>query len=270
MLPLPSRANLLGVHVSVTDYTTVTRCVIEAAREQRPLLVAATDVHSVIQARSDPAYAAALNSFDIVAPDGQPVRWGLRLTGQAALRDRVYGPTLMLRVCEAAAREHLGVFLYGGRPQTLRALCARLVRSYPALHVAGTHAGRFRPLSRTEQADDAHEIEASGAAIVFVGMGCPRQEWWLHCMRERVRRPMLAVGAAFDIHAGVVPMAPPWMQARGLEWLFRLAHEPRRLGPRYLWLTPRYVPLVLAQAAGLRDFPAPSDLTLAADHECPG
>ena len=139
-------------------------------------MVAAADVHLVIQAERDPAYAAALNAFDIVTPDGQPVRWGLNLTAGAGLSDRVYGPTLMLDVCEAAAAEELPVFLCGSREETLQLLADRLAERFPKLRVAGMRAGRFRPLTQEEQEQDAAEIRASGARITFVGMGCPRQE----------------------------------------------------------------------------------------------
>jgi N-acetylglucosaminyldiphosphoundecaprenol N-acetyl-beta-D-mannosaminyltransferase len=267
---LPRRANVIGVRVSATNYAEVTARVMAAARAREGLLVTAADVHLLIQARRDPAYAAAVNSLDIVTPDGQPVRWGLKLTRQADLPDRVYGPTLMLRVCEAAARDGLAIFLYGSLEATLERLSSRLRERFPGLRVAGTRAGRFRPLTRGEQGRDADEINGSGAAITFVGMGCPRQEWWLFHMRERVRMPALAVGAAFDFHAGLVPQAPAWMQARGLEWLYRLHREPRRLWRRYLVLTPTYVPLIAAQALGLRRFAPREDFQAAANRPCPG
>jgi exopolysaccharide biosynthesis WecB/TagA/CpsF family protein len=261
---------LLGVRVSVTDYAAVTRAVIERARARASLLVAALDVHSLVQAHDDDAYAAALNTFDIVAPDGQPVRWGLRWTRQAALADRVYGPTLMLDVCAAAEREGLAIFLYGSRPETLRALERRLSQRFPRLRIAGTRAGRFRSLSTQEREADAAEILASGAAIVFVGMGCPRQEWWCFHMRRRIPLPLLGVGAAFDFHAGTQRQAPAWLQARGLEWAFRLSREPRRLWRRYLLITPRYLPLVAAQALSLVHFDEPRALEAAEERECPG
>ncbi|MFI5305932.1 MAG: WecB/TagA/CpsF family glycosyltransferase [Polyangiales bacterium] len=267
--PLPRRGDILGVGVSVTDYAEVVRCVLAAARARRSMLLTASDVHVIIQARRDPSFAAALNAFDIVTPDGQPVRWGLRWTGQGALEDRVYGPTLMLRLCEAAAEEQLPIYLYGSRQETLDRLRARLVERFPRLQVAGMRAGRFRPLTPTEQAEDARDIEASGARMTFVGMGCPRQEWWVFHMRDRIEMPLLAVGAAFDFHAGLVQQAPPWMQARGLEWAYRLSREPRRLWRRYLVLTPQYLPLITAQALGRR-FPHHTDLSDAARRPCPG
>ncbi|MDD9936239.1 MAG: WecB/TagA/CpsF family glycosyltransferase [Myxococcales bacterium] len=267
---VPHRGDILGVGVSMTDYAEVVRCVLDAARAGRRLLLTAADVHVIIQARRDPAYAAALNTFDIVTPDGQPVRWGLGWTRQAHLDDRVYGPTLMLHVCEGAAREGVPIFLYGSKQETLDRLEVALTERFETLQVAGKRAGRFRPLTPEEQAHDAAEIAASGAAITFVGMGCPRQEWWVFHMRERLQMPLMAVGAAFDFHAGLVQQAPPWMQDRGLEWLFRLTREPGRLWRRYLVLNPQYLPQIAAQAAGLRRFPHHTDLSEATRRPCPG
>jgi N-acetylglucosaminyldiphosphoundecaprenol N-acetyl-beta-D-mannosaminyltransferase len=267
---LPARANILGVGVSVTNYDEVVGCVAEMACHKRRLMIAASDVNSIMQARRDRAFGSVLNSFDIVAPDGQPVRWGLSWTRQAHLRERVYGPTLMLRVCEMAAQRGLSIFLYGSRADTLARLSERLRTRCPGLVIAGTRAGRFRALSLSEQERDADEILSSGADIVFVGMGCPRQEWWVFHMRHRISRPMLAVGAAFDFHAGLVAQAPPWLQAHGLEWLHRLSREPKRLWRRYVLLTPRYLPLIAAQALGLKTFPRATDLNAAEGRECPG
>jgi N-acetylglucosaminyldiphosphoundecaprenol N-acetyl-beta-D-mannosaminyltransferase len=267
---LPAKGNILGVGISITNYADVTACVLEAARARRRLLVSACSVHGLIEASDDPVFAAVMNEFDIVTPDGQPVRWGLSWTRQAQLRERVYGPTLTLRVCEAAASAGLPVFLYGSRPETMRLMAARLRERIPGLEVAGTRAGRFRPLSEAEQAEDAAEILASGARIVFVGMGAPRQDWWIFHMRERIPLPMLAVGAAFDFHAGLLAQAPPIMGDHGLEWLFRLTREPKRLWRRYLTITPRYLPMIAQQALGTRSYPKRTDLDGAALRPCPG
>jgi len=269
-MQLPRKANILGVGVSVTDYAQVVRCVIEAAHAQQPLLVNACSVHNLIEAIDDPPLAAALNRFDIVAPDGQPVRWGLAWTRQAQLSERVYGPTLTLYACEAAAREGLPIYLYGSRELTLDKLGTRLRARFPNLAIAGMRAGRFRALTTEETEADAAAIRSSGARIVFVGMGCPRQDWWIFHMRKRIPLPMLAVGAAFDFHAGLVEQAPPALQRAGLEWLFRLTREPSRLWRRYLTITPRYLPLIATQALGLRAFPVHTDLHAADERPCPG
>ena len=267
---LPSQGSLIGVRISVTNYAEVTRCVIEAARARRRLLVAACNVHSVMEARSDPAFAAVLNAFDITTPDGQPLRWGLRWNGQATLRERVYGPTLMLEVCREAAAAGQSIYFYGSRPDTVAALSRRLSGQFPNLGIAGARGGRFRPLTEDEMHGDAARILDSGAGIVFVGMGCPRQEWWMFHMRDRIERPMLGVGAAFDFHAGRVEQAPGVLQDRGLEWLFRLSREPRRLWRRYLVVSPQYLPLITAQALGLREFSLETDLAEARTRNCPG
>jgi exopolysaccharide biosynthesis WecB/TagA/CpsF family protein len=256
--------------VSITRYDEVVEAVIGAARAMESLLVTAADVHQLMQARRDPLYAAVVNSFDLVTPDGQPVRWGMRWTRQAQLAERVYGPTLMLRVCAAACTENLPVFFYGSREETLRRLTRSLQARFPDLTIAGQRMGRFRPLTPSEQEADAEAIRASGARVVFVGMGCPRQEWWAFHMRERLSMPVITVGAAFDFHAGIVQQAPEFMQRHGLEWLFRLSREPRRLWHRYLVLNPQYLPLVVAQALKLRRFACATDLRGARERPCPG
>lgn len=267
---LPRKANILGIGISVATYAQVLDHILSAAKARRSLLVNACSVHNVIKARDDKALAAILNAIDILTPDGQPIRWGLKWTRQANLEDRVYGPTLMLHTCEAAAREGLPIYLYGSHERTLSQLSARLIDRYPTLRIAGKKAGRFRALSEREARQDAHEITNSEARIVFVGMGCPKQDFWIFHMRKRINMPLIAVGAAFDFHAGLLPQAPPIMQRNGLEWLYRLSREPKRLWRRYLTITPRYLPLIASQSLGLHTFPAHTDLTEAEGRPCPG
>jgi exopolysaccharide biosynthesis WecB/TagA/CpsF family protein len=202
----------------------------------------------------DPAHRYRLNRFDLLVPDGQPVRWALNWLHRAGLGDRVYGPTLMLRVCERAAAERLPVYLYGGTAELLAALRARLVGRFPALAVAGARASQFRRLSEAERDEAVEAIRASGAALTFVGLGCPRQEVWAFEMRQALSMPVIAVGAAFNFHAGTLAQAPPLLQGWGLEWFFRLLKEPRRLWRRYLLLNPLYLTLLLLQRSGLRTF----------------
>ncbi|HEX6249801.1 MAG TPA: WecB/TagA/CpsF family glycosyltransferase, partial [Gemmatimonadaceae bacterium] len=182
---------------------------------------------------------------------GQPVRWALRWLHGVALADRVRGPTLMLQVCEACAREGIPVLLYGSRAVTLDRLAANLKTRFPTLVIAGRMPSAFRELSEDEQLAIAGAIRASGAGLTFVGLGCPRQEVWAYENREMISMPALAVGAAFDFHAGTLPEAPGWMQRAGLEWLYRLAREPRRLWRRYLLLNPLYLLMVAAQRVGI-------------------
>jgi N-acetylglucosaminyldiphosphoundecaprenol N-acetyl-beta-D-mannosaminyltransferase len=246
------KKNVLGVGIDAVDYDAAVERIIGAAREKRALTVSALAVHGVMTAVTDAFHRHRVNSFDLVAPDGQPVRWALNLLHRAGLSDRVYGPNLTLRVCERAAREGLPVFLYGSRPEVLERLEKNLTETYPALKVAGARPSMFRTTTAEEKEQIAREIRDSGAAIVFVGLGCPRQEVWAYEYRDLLPMPILAVGAAFDFHAGLLPQAPPVMQDHGLEWLFRLVQEPRRLWRRYVYLNPAFVALLALQALGLR------------------
>jgi exopolysaccharide biosynthesis WecB/TagA/CpsF family protein len=175
-----------------------------------------------------------LRSFDVVTPDGQPIRWAMNQLGRAGLRERVYGPSLMLRLCEAAAREGVAVALYGSYDFVLAKLKANLENSIPGLDIAFAEPSVFRPLTEEEDRDLVYRLRKSGCGLVFVGLGCPLQERWVYEHRGRIDAPLIAVGAAFDFHAGNKRQAPAWMQRYGLEWLFRLASEPRRLWKRYL------------------------------------
>src|SRR5205823_13604830 len=168
-----------------------------AARERRPLAVSALAVHGVMTGVLDREHRYRLNHFDLLVPDGQPVRWALNALHRARLKDRVYGPTLMLKTCERAAEEGLPIFLYGSTAEVLAELQANLLRRFPTLRVAGTMPSRFRRLSAAERDETAAAIRASGAALTFVGLGCPRQEVWAFEMREALSMPVLAVGAAF-------------------------------------------------------------------------
>jgi exopolysaccharide biosynthesis WecB/TagA/CpsF family protein len=233
-----------GIGISLATYASATRSIIAAAQAHRPALVAATSVHGVTQGTIDPVFGRMLNDFDMLTPDGQPVRWVLNGLHGAALTDRVYGPTLMLQVCEAAAEQGLSVYLYGSRPEVLDRLVRRLRECLPRLRIAGTCAPPFRPLHPDEDAAQVADIIERGTDIVFVALGCPRQERWAYAHRNRLPMPLVCVGAAFDFHAGTLRQAPVWMQARGLEWLFRLLTEPRRLFGRYATAIPLYAVLV--------------------------
>lgn len=250
---IAGKRNLLGVNVDVTDYDGAVQRIIGAARAGEPLTVSALAVHGVMTGVLDDAHRYRLNHLDLALPDGQPVRWALNLLHHSGLSDRVYGPTLMLKVCEAAAASDIAVFLYGSRPAVLASLANSLRTTFPDLVIAGTKPSRFRALTGEEKLEVADEIRNSGAEIVFVGLGCPRQEVWLHEYRDVLPMPLLAVGAAFDFHAGLLPQAPAKLQRVGLEWLFRLVHEPRRLWRRYLLLNPVYATLVLLQLTRLRN-----------------
>ncbi|MEU3454880.1 WecB/TagA/CpsF family glycosyltransferase [Micromonospora sp. NPDC006766] len=246
-----TKRNVLGVLVDATDYARATEAVVTAAHERHPLALTALAVHGVMTGVLDPAHNARLNSFDVVTPDGQPVRWALNLLHGAGLHDRVYGPELTLRVLHRFADEGLPVYLYGSTEETLSRLVPTLERKFPALKIAGVEPSKFRSVQPGEDVEIANRIKASGARLVLVGLGCPRQEIFAYAMRPLLDMPLMAVGAAFDYHAGLLRNPPPWMQRAGLEWFWRLGLEPKRLWRRYVLLNPAYLARLTAQKAGL-------------------
>jgi exopolysaccharide biosynthesis WecB/TagA/CpsF family protein len=251
------RHPVLGVQVDAVDYDAAVARIVDAAAARRPCAVSALAVHGLMTGALDPVHARRLNGLDLVVPDGQPVRWALGWLHGRRLPDRVYGPELVLRVAAAFAERGLGLFLYGSTPAVLDELAAALARRFPRLRIAGRRPSAFRRQTADEREALLAEIDASGARAVLVGLGCPRQEAWAYENRARLAMPILAVGAAFDFHAGRLPQAPAWMQRAGLEWAFRLAVEPRRLWRRYLLLNPLFVAGLLAQATGLARFEPP-------------
>ena len=248
------KKNILGAWIDAIDYETSVAKIISAAEGGKAMAVSALAVHGVMTGVLDRTHLYRLNHLDLVVPDGQPVRWVLDWLYQTRLPDRVYGPNLMLKICERAAQKELPIYLYGSQPEVLKQLCANLRAQFPRLIIAGSQPSRFRQVSREEKQEIVEEIRGSGAALTFVGLGCPRQEVWVYEYREELMMPLIAVGAAFDFHAGVLSQAPIGLQRLGLEWLYRLVHEPRRLWRRYVFLNPLYLSLVLLQAAGLKRF----------------
>jgi exopolysaccharide biosynthesis WecB/TagA/CpsF family protein len=237
----PARRDVFGVLVSPTTYEEAVDVILHAARQQQPAAVSLHAAHAVVTASDDPALRAKVNRFQMVAPDGQPVRWALNWLYRAGLKDRVYGPELMLRLCRAAADQNVPIYLYGSSPDVIAALCRNLVQMFPQLQIAGAEAPPFRQLSPEEDAAMIDRINASGAGLVFIGLGCPKQDHFAADHADQIRGVQVCVGAAFDFHAGNKRTAPAWMQRRGLEWLFRLWQEPRRLWKRYLVTNSQFV-----------------------------
>ena len=245
------KKNILGVLVSAVDYEAAAGQILSAARARRGFGVTPTAVHGVVLGLRDKIHRHRLNQLDLVTPDGQPLRWFLNLAYSAHLPDRVYGPTLMLKLCAAAARERLPVFLYGSQEHVARTLAQKLSAKFPGLEIAGAEPGLFRPLNSAEREALIDRIRHSGARLVFVGLGCPRQEIFVYEMRDALSMPLIAVGAAFDYHSGLKHEPPAWMQRAGLQWLHRLAHDPRRLWRRYLVLNSIFAATILLQLTGL-------------------
>jgi exopolysaccharide biosynthesis WecB/TagA/CpsF family protein len=228
--------------------------VISAAKADLELTVTALAVHGVMTGVLDPIQRWRLNEMDITTPDGQPVRWALFWLYGIWLPERVYGPTLMLRICEQAEQEGLPIYLFGSKPGVITDLKKNLQALFPNLIFSGIEPSRFRIISIEEKKETILRIKSSGAALVFVGLGCPRQEVWIFENREQLKMPLIAVGAAFDFHAGNLSQAPANMQKFGLEWLFRLVKEPTRLWRRYLTLNPLFVWYLILQKSGIRRF----------------
>ena len=230
----PTKYDLFGVQVSATHYDEVAARTFEAVEKKKSSVISCQAVHAIVSSSTDPLLLRKVNTFQIVAPDGQPVRWALNLLYGTQLKDRVYGPELMLRLCRRAAQEDKSVYLYGSTSDVIEALAANLTRSFPQLKIAGAESPPFRALSEAEKLGDVQRINDSGAGIVFIGLGCPKQDLFAFEQAERIQAVQVCVGAAFDFHAGLTKMAPSWMQRNGLEWLFRLCQEPRRMWRRYL------------------------------------
>jgi N-acetylglucosaminyldiphosphoundecaprenol N-acetyl-beta-D-mannosaminyltransferase len=225
--------SVLGVQVDVLAWTEAVDRIFAWALRRESRSVYICNVHSIVTARRVTAHAIAINSADMTTPDGAPVAWMLRRKGHR-YQERICGPDLMSVCCRRAAATNTEIFLYGGTPATLRRLEQRLRREFDGINIVGTYSPPFRELSPDEDAAVVDMINRSGARLVWIGLGCPKQEAWMHCHRNRVNAVMVGVGAAFDFLADVARRAPPWMQRNGLEWLYRLVHDPRRLAKRYL------------------------------------
>jgi N-acetylglucosaminyldiphosphoundecaprenol N-acetyl-beta-D-mannosaminyltransferase len=238
----PPTAEVLGIPLAVCDYEQVIAWMEQVIASGERGYVTAAAVNLVMSAREDSLVRAAVLGASLAVPDGQPLVWALRALGHRRAQ-RIYGPDLMLRFCERAAERGTPIYLYGGRTrEALELLERRLRERFPALRIAGGFAPPFRALDAEEERGSIEAINASGADVVWVGTGQPKQEKWMLQMRPHLRAPMLVgVGAAFDFHAGLVPQAPAWMQRNGLEWAYRLAREPRRLWRRYARYNPMFV-----------------------------
>jgi len=244
---------ILGMRVDAGNYTTSTERIIRWAMDLRQCYVCVANVHMTMEAHDSPEFKKIVNNADMVTSDGMPLVWMLRRLGLPDA-ERVYGPTLTLHVCEAAAAQGVPVGFYGGSPEAVEDLVAELSNRFPSLDVRYAYSPPFRSLTPEEDTKIVKDIAASGARILFVGLGCPKQERWMAAHKDQLALVQIGVGAAFDFHAGKVKQAPAWMQDRGLEWLFRLLMEPRRLWKRYLYNNPRFMALAAMQLLGIRKY----------------
>jgi N-acetylglucosaminyldiphosphoundecaprenol N-acetyl-beta-D-mannosaminyltransferase len=255
VIPRPTRVNVLGVGVSAINMEMALALCDQwiARREQHYVCV--TGVHGVMESQRDPALRATLCRSGLTTPDGMPLVWLSKLHGFRHV-ERVYGPDLMLALCARSVEKGYRHFLYGGDEALVEALAERLRQRYPGIRIVGAFAPPFRPLTPDEDRDIVRVINDARPDVVWVGLSTPKQERWMAEHHRRIAAPvMIGVGAAFDFGAGRKKQAPRWMQRNGLEWLFRLFQEPRRLWRRYVLNIPRFIALVALQTLHLRRWP---------------
>jgi N-acetylglucosaminyldiphosphoundecaprenol N-acetyl-beta-D-mannosaminyltransferase len=254
-MPDAKAVNVLGVAVSPINMALALEQITRALKTRKKGYICVTGVHGVSEAQSDPGFRQILNRAFLCTPDGMPLVWIGRWQGQKHM-DRVYGPDLMLAVMELSEKMGWRHFFYGGANGTAQALQARLLERFPKLQIAGTYEPPFRPLNQNELQELQEELWRSRPDVMWVGLSTPKQERFMAEHLDKLEVTLMCgVGAAFDFHAGKIRQAPRWMQRSGLEWLFRLACEPRRLWKRYFKNNPLFVARIFCQFTGLRKFP---------------
>jgi N-acetylglucosaminyldiphosphoundecaprenol N-acetyl-beta-D-mannosaminyltransferase len=252
-MPPVQNTVILGMKVSWTNYQHASSLILAWAKQKLSKYICVATVNNVMESVDSDKFQAVMNEADLVTPDGMPVVWALRCLGRKNAT-RVYGPDLMHVVLEKAAAEGVPVGFYGTTPHVLQRLVERVRRMYGPLKVVYAFSPPFRALSAAEDQEVVRTINASGTAILFIGLNTPKQDDWMAAHRDRVRAVMVGVGAAFDFLAGTKPQAPRWMMRIGFEWLFRLAVEPRRLWKRYLTHNPRFLVFFALQLLGLKRY----------------
>lgn len=236
----PPRVPILGVAVHAINWEDTLQTIYSWAKNRETRYVCLTNAHSSVTGSRDAAFGRVLAAADLALPDGAPIAWTLRRLGFRG-QERINGPDLMWRYCELIACTGQSLYLLGGTEETLTKLRDRLINAFPELRIAGVWSPPFRALTPEEDAEAVARINESGAGVVFVSLGCPKQELWMAAHRGRVQAVMIGVGAAFSFHAGTIRRAPLWVQRAGLEWIFRLMAEPRRLWKRYLFTNTLFV-----------------------------
>ena len=248
-----SGANILGSHIDALSWEDAINTICGWALNRESRYVTLCNVHSVVTALLEDNHRSDLNAADMATSDGMPVTWSLRKLGFAK-QQRINGPDLMWNYCEKAERTGQKIFFYGSTNTVLALLEDKLKAAFPELQIAGMYSPPFRELTETEDKEVIERLNASGANVIFIGLGCPRQESWMFQHRGKINAVMIGVGAAFNYHAGTIKRAPLWMQNAGLEWLHRLASDPRRLWKRYLVTNSIFIVAMTAQLLGLKKF----------------
>lgn len=227
------RQEVLTIPIDVIEWKEAEGLITAWAQRRQSRYVCLCNVHSVVTAKGDRGFEKVIREADIATPDGMPVAWMLRALGFSK-QARINGPDILWRLCGLLPRKGVSAYFYGGAERTLIKLRGRLSEAFPDLQIAGMASPPYRELSEEEDEADVRVMNDSGAGVVFVSLGCPKQERWMATHRGRINAVMIGVGAAFDYHAGTLRRAPLWMRKSGLEWFYRLASEPSRLWKRYL------------------------------------
>jgi N-acetylglucosaminyldiphosphoundecaprenol N-acetyl-beta-D-mannosaminyltransferase len=240
----PMETSILGMRVDPTSYDQAVDQILSWTQAEESRTVCVANVHMVMEGYDHPEFRSMVNAADLVTPDGMPLVWSLRRMGMPG-QQRVYGPELTLRLLAAAEEKGIRVGFLGSTPETLELLVNKVHERFPGIRIVYAFSPPFRPISLEEDDAVVKNINDSGIRILFVGLGCPKQEKWMAAHAGRVRAVMVGVGAAFDFIAGTKKQSPIWMQPIGMEWLFRLSQEPRRLWRRYIFHNPRFMVLVM-------------------------
>lgn len=243
---MQSSTTVISIKVDALSFDNACEKIIIWGTSKESRTVVFANVHVVVSAVRNMEFGATVAAADLVLPDGAPIAWMMRKLG-IAQQERVSGPDLMWSLLEKCAQNKISVYFYGGTPETLEALISRVSVTFSQLIVAGAESPPFRTLSKEESSEAVDRINGSGAGLVFVGLGCPKQEHWMMRRRGAIAAVMLGVGAAFDFHAGTVARAPHWMRKNGLEWLHRLFSEPQRLWKRYLFTNSFFIAMAIRQ-----------------------
>lgn len=251
---LPAHTDVLGVHISAVSLSSATETVLEWIRRREKHYVTVTGVHGVIEAQNDPMFKRVLNDAGLKVPDGMPMVWLSRLAGHSHV-NRVFGPDFMLSVSQAVGEDGGRAFYFGGAPGVAEQLARTLEGCYPGLETAGVYCPPFRDLTPEEEREVVELINGTAPDVVWVGLSTPKQERWMADFRPRLDAPVLVgVGAAFDYNTGRIKRAPAWMQKSGLEWLYRIMQDPKRLWKRYARNNTLFLYYLVCQVLGLRNF----------------
>jgi N-acetylglucosaminyldiphosphoundecaprenol N-acetyl-beta-D-mannosaminyltransferase len=247
----PTKQIVIGFPVAALSFQEQADIILKWASQRLSKVVCVANVHMLIEGTQKPDFAKVLQNADLLTPDGMPLVWVMKLL-RGKSQDRVAGMDLMLALCQKAQTHNIGIFFVGSTPEILNCIRLRLRQDFPDLMISGMEALPFRPLTLAEDESIIRQINASGAGIVMVSLGCPKQEKWMHEHKDRIQAVMLGLGGAFPVYAGVQKWAPLWVRQAGCEWLYRLLQEPKRLWKRYAVTIPPFIALACQQVIKTR------------------